>query len=63
MLSSLKIKRDETTGENYIDFADLEHLFDDPDAIDSYDLSWDEDGTGILQFFDKDGNTIKAREK
>jgi hypothetical protein len=62
-MSSLRIKKDTETDENYIDFADLEHLFDQPELVDSYEISWDDNGTGILQFFDKDGNIIKAREK
>jgi hypothetical protein len=62
MSSSLRIKKNEETGEDYIDFADLEHLFDQPELVDSYEMSWKEDGTGIVQFFDKDGNVVKARE-
>lgn len=54
----LTIKVDEETGESYIDFEDLKSLFDDPSLVDSYTFDRGEDGSILLEFFDRDGNAV-----
>ena len=60
---SFKVKHDSESDEHYIDFADLAYLFDQPELVDSCEMDWNEDGSCTMQFFDKDGNVIKVREK
>lgn len=57
-MMQLTIKVDEETGESYIDFEDLKCLFDDPSVVDSYTMDSRDDGSILLEFFDKDGNVI-----
>lgn len=58
MSKTVLIKKDEETGEYYFDVTDLSDLFDDVSIVDSYSLETKDDGTMILEFFDKDNNKI-----
>jgi hypothetical protein len=60
---NLKIRKDEETGENYIDIADLSEVFEDISAVEYYELAENEDGSITLQFFDKDENVINPKLK
>lgn len=55
---NIKLKKDQSTGELYIDFSELEHLFEDPSIVHSYTLEEREDGNIIIEFFDKDENKV-----
>lgn len=60
---SVKIKKDEETGEYYIDIEDLKELFEDISVIDSYVFEELEDGEFSLQFYDKDENIVYPVKK
>jgi hypothetical protein len=60
---NLKIRKDEQTGESYIDIADLSEVFEDISAVEYYELVENEDGSITLQFFDKDENVINPKLK
>lgn len=61
MKMKLTIKKDEGSGEHYIDFNEIAHLFDDISKIDSYEIEESEDGSVALSFFDKDMNRIMPK--
>lgn len=58
MSKSIQVKKDEESGEYYLDFDDLKDLFEDSSIVDQYSLEWKDDGSIIMEFFDKDGNKI-----
>lgn len=58
MSKTVIIKKDEETGEYYFDVTDLSDLFEDVSIVDSYSLETKDDGTMVLEFFDKDNNKI-----
>lgn len=58
MSKTVVIKKDEESGEYYFDVTDLADLFEDVSLVDSYSLETKEDGTIVLEFFDKDGNKV-----
>jgi len=58
MSKTVLIKKDEESGEYYFDVTDLADLFEDVSLVDSYSLETKEDGSMVLEFFDKDGNKI-----
>jgi hypothetical protein len=55
---NFKVKKDEETGEHFIDFEDVKCLFEDPLKIAYYSLETSEDGILTLQFFDENNNLI-----
>ncbi len=57
----LSIKVDSDTGEHYFDVSDIEHLFENPDDIDHYELSVGNDGVLSFVFFDENKNQIKIK--
>lgn len=59
LLVSLKV--DEQTGDHYFDISDIEHLFENPEDIDHYELSADTDGELLFKFFDSNNNLIKVK--
>lgn len=63
MSKSIQVKKDEDSGEYYFDFDDLKDLFEDPSIVDQYSLEWKDDGSVIMEFFDKDGNKIIVNKK
>lgn len=62
MSKTVLIKKDEETGEYYFDVTDLSDLFDDVSVVDSYSLETKDDGTMVLEFFDKDNNKIVPKK-
>lgn len=63
MSNNISIKKDEESGEYFIDIKDLEHLFEDPSIVDSYSMETRDDGSIVLEFFDKDGTVININKK
>lgn len=63
MSKSIQVKKDEESGEYYLDFDDLKDLFEDSSIVDQYSLEWKDDGSVIMEFFDKDGNKIIVNKK
>lgn len=62
MSKTVIIKKDEKTGEYYFDVTDLSDLFEDVSIVDSYSLETKDDGTMVLEFFDKDNNKITPKK-
>jgi hypothetical protein len=58
MTNRIEIKKDEDSGEHYIDVYDLADLFEDVDLVESYTLEWKDDGSFSMEFFDKDENRV-----
>jgi len=58
----LKTKKDEETGDIYIDLEDLVDYFEDIHIIESCEIIELEDNSVSLRFFDKDGNIVKPKE-
>jgi hypothetical protein len=58
MSKIIPVKKDENTGEYYFDVTDVSDLFEDASIVDTYSLETRDDGTIILEFFDKDGNKV-----
>jgi len=63
MTNRIEIKKDEDSGEHFIDIYDLADLFQDVELVNSYTLEWKDDGSGLMEFFDKDGNKISLKKK
>lgn len=59
---NITLKKDEETGESYIDIADLAELFEDISIVDHYVLTEHDDGSISLQFFDKDENVVNPKK-
>lgn len=62
MSKTIEIKKDEESGEYYFDFNDLKDLFEDSSIVDQYSLEWKDDGSVVMEFFDKDGNKILPKK-
>lgn len=60
---NITVKKDENTGEYYIDVNDLVDLFEDVSQIEYYTMDEKEDGSLLLEFFDKQNNNIKPKLK
>ncbi len=60
---NLPIRKDNDTGEFYIDIADLELLFDNTKDIEYYTFEELEDKTIALEFFDKNSEKVILRQK
>lgn len=56
------VKKDESTGEYYFDVNDLKDLFEDASIIDQYSLESRDDGSVIIEFFDRDNNKVIPKE-
>lgn len=57
----LVIKKDEDTGELYLDFDELKHLFEDPSLVDSYSIEPGENDSFAISFFDINNNLIPVK--
>ena len=62
MTKTVIIKKDEDTGEYYFDVNDLRDLFEDASIIDQYSMETRDDGSIIIEFFDKDNNKVIPKE-
>lgn len=60
---NLPIRKDNETGEFYIDIADLELLFDNTQDIEYYTFEELEDKTIALEFFNKNSEKVILRQK
>lgn len=58
MSKTISVKKDEESGEYYFDFEDLKDMFTNPDLVDSYSIETRDDGSIVLEFFDKDENKV-----
>jgi len=58
MSKTVFIKKDEESGEYYFDVTDISDLFEDASIVDTYSIETKDDGSIVLEFFDKDGNKI-----
>jgi hypothetical protein len=60
---NLPIKKDESSGEFYIDILDLEKIFDNTSEIEYYTLEENEDQVLVLNFFNKNNEKVKLNLK
>jgi hypothetical protein len=58
MKNRIEIKKDKDSEDYYIDIYDMADLFDDVEVVESYKLEWKDDGSVLIEFFDKDGNKV-----
>lgn len=58
MSKTILVKKDEESGEYYFDITELSDLFEDSSIIDTYSVETNDDGSIIVEFFDKDGNKV-----
>ena len=63
MSKTIEVKKDEESGEYYLDFNDLMELFDEPELVDSYSIETRDDDSMVLEFFDKNNNKIFPSRK
>ena len=56
--NKIEIKKDKDSEDYYIDIYDMADLFDDVEVVESYKLEWKDDGSVLIEFFDKDGNKV-----
>jgi hypothetical protein len=62
-MSRFTIKKDEDTGEFYIDIKDLSDMFEDVSLIEYYTLEKNTEGVLTLEVFDKCKNKISPLMK
>lgn len=62
MKVAITLKKDEETGELYIDMNDLVDCFDDISIIDGYEIEELEDNTIAIRFYDVRGNVVNPRK-
>jgi len=60
---NLKIKKDEETGEHYLDINDLSDLFDDISLIEYYTIEERDDNSIAISFFDENNNKVYPKVK
>ena len=58
----MMIKKDEETGERYIDFEDLMSMFEDPSEVAYYSVEVLEDNTIAIQFFDENEEVVYPKK-
>jgi hypothetical protein len=58
MKNRIEIKKDKDSEDYYIDIYDMADLFEDVEVVESYKLEWKDDGSVLMEFFDKDGNKV-----
>jgi hypothetical protein len=59
---NLYIKKDEETGEHYIDIKDLSDMFEDPSKIAYYSIEVLEDNNITLEFFDENEEKLYLKK-
>lgn len=60
---NLPIKKDQNTGEFYIDIVDLELLFENTEEIEYYTFEELENKTISLEFFNKNSEKVILKQK
>lgn len=60
---NLPIKKDQNTGEFYIDIVDLELLFENTEEIEYYTFEELENKTISLEFFNKNSQKVILKQK
>ncbi len=59
---NVTIKKDEETGEHYIDFEDLKSLFEEPSKVAYYSIEVLEDNNISLEFFDENEEKLYPKK-
>jgi hypothetical protein len=62
MKVTITLKKDEESGEVYIDMDDLVDCFDDISIIDGYEIEEMEDNSIAIRFYDVKGNVVNPRK-
>lgn len=60
---SVSIKKDEDTGEYYIDVKDLSEFFEDVNKISHYSISELENGVVKVEFYDENNEKVLPKVK
>jgi hypothetical protein len=60
---NIPIKKDESSGDYYIDMLDLEKIFDNTSEIEYYTIEEIEEQVLMLKFFNKNNENIKLNLK
>lgn len=60
---SVSIKKDEGTGEYYIDVKDLSEFFEDVNKISHYSISELENGVVKVEFYDENNEKVLPKVK
>lgn len=60
---NIPIKKDESSGEFYIDILDLEKIFDNTSEIEYYTVEEVENQALMLNFFNKNNEKVKLNLK
>jgi uncharacterized protein YvpB len=60
---NIPIKKDESSGEFYIDILDLEKIFDNTSEIEYYTIEEVENQALMLNFFNKNNEKVKLNLK
>jgi hypothetical protein len=55
---NLAIKKDEESGEFYIDFDEIKHMFEDPSLVYYYSIEPSDGRSFAISFFDSNNNPI-----
>jgi hypothetical protein len=63
MNPTITIKKDEETGDVYLDIDDFKDIFDDHTLIEYYEIEESDDGGFNITFYDKDENILHPRIK
>jgi hypothetical protein len=61
-MMNVSIKKDEESGEHYIDFEDLKHMFEDPSKVAYYSMEFLEDNSIALEFFDENEEKVYPKK-
>jgi hypothetical protein len=54
----VSIKKDEESGECFIDFDDIKHIFDNPESVKKFEVQSLDDGAFSVAFFDENDQQI-----
>lgn len=60
---SVNVKKDETTGEYYIDINDLSEYFDDISKLSYYTIAELENGVLQIEFFEEDDKKVIPKSR
>lgn len=60
--ATLTIKKDESTGEYFLDFYDIAHLFENPDDVTHYEINVNDKESISIKFFDSNNNQVVPKK-